>query len=97
MNSPVRGADHRDGIWRGIEQGTLDVPGSDHAPHTLEEKSKTYPSSPSGMTGVQTLAPIMLDHVNAGRLSLARVGRSHQRRSGAALQHRLQGPDRRGL
>jgi dihydroorotase len=68
----VRGADHRDGIWRGIEQGIVDVLGSDHAPHTLEEKSKTYPASPSGMTGVQTLVPIMLDHVNAGRLSLAR-------------------------
>ena len=46
--------------------------GSDHAPHTLEEKQKTYPASPSGMTGVQTLVPLMLDHVNAGRLSLAR-------------------------
>ena len=46
--------------------------GSDHAPHTLEEKAKPYPASPSGMTGVQTLVPLMLDHVNAGRLSLAR-------------------------
>ena len=46
--------------------------GSDHAPHTLEEKAKPYPESPSGMTGVQTLVPIMLDHVNAGRLSLQR-------------------------
>ena len=72
MNPPVRVADHRDGIWRGIEQGIVDVLGSDHAPHTLEEKAKTYPASPSGMTGVQTLVPIMLDHVNAGRLSLAR-------------------------
>src|ERR1700716_107447 len=72
MNPPVRSADHRDGIWRGIEQGIVDVLGSDHAPHTLEEKAKTYPASPSGMTGVQTLVPLMLDHVNAGRLSLAR-------------------------
>ena len=72
MNPPVRGADHRAGIWRGIEQGIIDVLGSDHAPHTLEEKQKTYPASPSGMTGVQTLVPLMLDHVNAGRLSLAR-------------------------
>ena len=46
--------------------------GSDHAPHTLEEKAKPYPASPSGMTGVQTLVPIMLDHVNAGRLTLER-------------------------
>src|SRR3977135_1612556 len=72
MNPPVRSADHRDGIWRGIEQGIIDVLGSDHAPHTLEEKAKAYPASPSGMTGVQTLVPLMLDHVNAGRLSLAR-------------------------
>jgi dihydroorotase len=72
MNPPVRDAIHREGIWRGIEQGVVDVLGSDHAPHTLEEKAKTYPASPSGMTGVQTLVPIMLDHVNAGKLSLAR-------------------------
>jgi dihydroorotase len=72
MNPPVRSADHRAGIWRGIEQGIIDVLGSDHAPHTREEKAKTYPASPSGMTGVQTLVPIMLDHVNAGKLSLAR-------------------------
>ncbi len=72
MNPPVRDASHREGIWRGIEQGIIDVLGSDHAPHTLEEKDKVYPASPSGMTGVQTLVPIMLDHVNAGKLSLAR-------------------------
>jgi dihydroorotase len=73
MNPPVRDRTHRDGIWRGIEQGIVDVLGSDHAPHTADEKNKPYPASPSGMTGVQTLVPIMLDHVNAGRLSLARL------------------------
>ena len=72
MNPPVRNATHRAGIWAGIKQGIIDVLGSDHAPHTLEEKQKTYPASPSGMTGVQTLVPLMLDHVNADRLSLAR-------------------------
>ncbi|MGB3537533.1 MAG: dihydroorotase [Mesorhizobium sp.] len=72
MNPPVRIARHRDGVWHGISQGIVDVLGSDHAPHTLEEKQKTYPASPSGMTGVQTLVPIMLDHVNAGRLTLER-------------------------
>ncbi|TCD14263.1 dihydroorotase [Oricola cellulosilytica] len=72
MNPPVRDGRHRDGIWRGIGQGVIDVLGSDHAPHTLEEKAKAYPASPSGMTGVQTLVPIMLDHVNAGRLTLER-------------------------
>lgn len=73
MNPPVRAPRHRDGVWRGIDQGIVDVLGSDHAPHTLEEKAKPYPASPSGMTGVQTLVPIMLDHVNAGRLSLERL------------------------
>ena len=72
MNPPVRAARHRDGVWQGVAQGIIDVLGSDHAPHTLEEKRKTYPASPSGMTGVQTLVPVMLDHVNAGRLSLER-------------------------
>ncbi|MGV7033504.1 dihydroorotase [Methylobacterium symbioticum] len=72
MNPPVRDAEHRAGIWRGLAQGVADVLGSDHAPHTLEEKAKAYPDSPSGMTGVQTLVPVMLDHVAAGRLSLAR-------------------------
>ncbi|BCH33855.1 dihydroorotase [Mesorhizobium sp. L-8-10] len=72
MNPPVRAARHRDGVWRGVTQGIVDVLGSDHAPHTLEEKAKPYPASPSGMTGVQTLVPIMLDHVNTGKLSLER-------------------------
>ncbi|WP_102957830.1 dihydroorotase [Mangrovicella endophytica] len=72
MNPPVRDARHREGIWQGIGQGIVDVLGSDHAPHTLEEKAKPYPQSPSGMTGVQTLVPIMLDHVAKGRLSLQR-------------------------
>ncbi len=72
MNPPVRGPEHREGIWRGVSQGVVDVVGSDHAPHTLDEKAKPYPDSPSGMTGVQTLVPIMLDHVNAGRLTLQR-------------------------
>ena len=72
MNPPVRAPHHRDGIWRGIGQGVIDVLGSDHAPHTLQEKAKPYPASPSGMTGVQTLVPIMLDHVNAGKLTLER-------------------------
>jgi dihydroorotase len=72
MNPPVRDASHRDGLWHGIAQGIVDVIGSDHAPHTLEEKAKPYPASPSGMTGVQTLVPLLLDHVHAGKLSLAR-------------------------
>jgi len=72
MNPPVRDGANRNGIWTGLTNGVVDVLGSDHAPHTREEKAKSYPASPSGMTGVQTLVPIMLDHVNAGRLTLLR-------------------------
>lgn len=72
MNPPIRERRHRDGLWRGLQQGVFDVIGSDHAPHTLEEKEKPYPASPSGMPGVQTLIPVMLNHVAEGRLSLAR-------------------------
>ncbi len=72
MNPPIRNRHHIDGLWRGIQQGVVDVLGSDHAPHTKEEKAKPYPASPSGMPGVQTLAAVMLTHVADGRLSLER-------------------------
>ena len=72
MNPPVRDESHRARIWQGLSEGVIDVLGSDHAPHTHEEKRHAYPASHSGMTGVQTLVPIMLDHVNAGRLTLER-------------------------
>jgi dihydroorotase len=72
MNPPIREEHHRLALWRAVSEGVADVLGSDHAPHTLEEKSKQYPATPSGMTGVQTLVPVMLDHVNAGRLTLER-------------------------
>ena len=72
MNPPVRDDAHREAIWAALNSGIVDVLGSDHAPHTLEEKAKPYPHSPSGMPGVQTLVPVMLDHVNKGRLSLER-------------------------
>lgn len=72
MNPPVRSARHRAALWEAVATGVVDVLGSDHAPHTIEEKEKPYPQSPSGMPGVQTLVPVMLTHVNAGRLSLER-------------------------
>ncbi|HEY0052510.1 MAG TPA: dihydroorotase [Caulobacteraceae bacterium] len=72
MNPPIREARHQAGLWAGIEQGVADVLGSDHAPHTLEEKARPYPASPSGMPGVQTLPAVMLTHVAAGRLTLER-------------------------
>lgn len=73
MNPPIRDARHREGLWRAIRSGVVDVIGSDHAPHTVEEKAQPYPKSPSGMPGVQTLLPLLLDHMNQGRLSLARL------------------------
>ncbi len=72
MNPPIRDASHRSGLWRGIANGVVDVIGTDHAPHTLEEKARSYPASPSGMPGVQTLVAVMLTHVAEGRLTLER-------------------------
>ncbi|HWA01892.1 MAG TPA: dihydroorotase [Rhizomicrobium sp.] len=72
MNPPIRGAEHREALWQAVREGLVDVIGSDHAPHTREEKDRGYPDTPSGMPGVQTLATILLDHVNAGRLTLER-------------------------
>ncbi|MEG3181970.1 dihydroorotase [Sphingomonas sp. LT1P40] len=73
MNPPIRSAAHRDGLWHWLNQGVPDVLGSDHAPHTIEEKAKPYPDSPSGMPGVQTLLPLLLDHVAKGRMTLQRL------------------------
>ena len=72
MNPPIREQEHVDGLWRALNAGIVDVIGSDHAPHTLEEKARPYPASPSGMPGVQTLVPVMLNHVSKGKLTLQR-------------------------
>ena len=72
QNPPIREKEHQDALWRAIDDGTVDIIGSDHAAHTMEEKQGTYPSTPSGTPGVQTMVPIMLDHVNNGKLTLER-------------------------
>ncbi len=72
MNPPIREASHREALWRAVQEGLIDVIGSDHAPHARDEKNKTYPHTPSGMPGVQTLVTILLDHVAGGRLTLER-------------------------
>jgi dihydroorotase len=72
MNPPLRGEADCAAIWDALAQGLVDTIGSDHAPHLLDAKAKPYPASPSGMPGVQTLVPMMLDAVNAGRLTLER-------------------------
>ena len=92
LNPPVRDESHRAGIWRGLAQGVIDTLGSDHSPHTLAEKAHPYPKSHSGMTGVQTLVPVMLDHVAAGPPVHRTLRRPHQRRPGPGVRARPQGP-----
>jgi len=72
MNPPIRDESHRQALWAAVHEGVIDVIGSDHAPHTRAEKDRVYPDTPSGMPGVQTLATVLLDHVNKGNLTLER-------------------------
>ena len=73
QNPPVREAHHQDALWEAVRNGIVDIIGSDHAPHTIKEKNETYPNTPSGTPAVQTMVPIMLNHVNEGRLTLERL------------------------
>ncbi|RMF72162.1 MAG: dihydroorotase [Alphaproteobacteria bacterium] len=73
MNPPIRTRRHRAALWQGLRDGVVDVIGSDHAPHTREEKARAYPQSPSGMPGVQTLLPLLLHHHAQGRVTLQRL------------------------
>ncbi|HYF07331.1 MAG TPA: amidohydrolase family protein, partial [Acetobacteraceae bacterium] len=73
MNPPIRDARHLEAAWRAVRDGTVDCVGSDHAPHSRAAKERPWPDTAAGLTGVQTLVPLMLDHVNAGRLSAPRL------------------------
>ena len=73
MNPPLRTKEHYDRLWVAVKNNIVDVLGSDHAPHLKENKDKEYPNSPSGMPGVQTIFPVMLDHVNNGKLTLQQL------------------------
>ena len=73
MNPPLRTKEHYDRLWVAIKNNIVDVLGSDHAPHLKENKDKEYPNTPSGMPGVQTIFPVMLDHVNSGKLTLQQL------------------------
>ena len=75
MNPPIRDQSHQQAIKKALQEGVVDVIASDHAPHTKEEKSRPYPESPSGLTGVQTILPIMLHFVNQGLLDLPKLAR----------------------
>jgi dihydroorotase len=73
MNPPIREKAHYDRLWVAVKNSIVDVLGSDHAPHSKEDKKKKYPASPSGMPGVQTILPVMLNHVNNEKLSLEQL------------------------
>jgi dihydroorotase len=73
MNPPIRDQRHLEAAWAAVRNGTVDVVGSDHAPHSRTAKERPWPNTAAGLTGVQTIVPVMLDHVSAGRLSLSRL------------------------
>jgi dihydroorotase len=73
MNPPIRDARHREAAWRAVADGLVDTIGSDHAPHPVAAKERPWPDTAAGLTGVQTMVPIMLEQVHRGRLSLARL------------------------
>ena len=73
MNPPIRNIKHRNGLWEGINNNIVNVIGSDHAPHTLKEKSLKWPNSPSGLPGVQTTLHLMLYHINKKNITLEKV------------------------
>lgn len=73
MNPPLREAFHNGELWRGLKDGVLDIIATDHAPHTLEEKSRPYPDSPSGTPGVETSLPLMLTEMANRRCNLGDI------------------------
>ena len=75
MNPPIRSEEHREGLWKAVSGGLFDVFGSDHAPHTRAEKAAPYPQSPSGMPGVQTMLPVLLNFAGQGLINLKDIVR----------------------
>jgi len=73
VNPPLRTKSDNDEIWKGILDGTVDVIGTDHAPHRLEEKQKEYSQAPSGFPGLETNLPLLINEVNKGNLKLKRL------------------------
>jgi len=73
MNPPLRSAEDRQALLDAIQDGTIDTIGSDHAPHTIDEKSQDYPKSPSGVPGIETTLPLLLNAYNQEVLSLEKI------------------------
>ncbi|HEV2281644.1 MAG TPA: dihydroorotase [bacterium] len=75
INPPVRSRQHAEALWRGLLDGTIEVIGTDHSPHTREEKMfddrmGDIWKAAAGWPGVETNVPLLLTQVNAGRMSL---------------------------
>ena len=73
MNPPLRSPHDNEVLWQALRDGIIDFIATDHAPHTLEEKSQTYPNTPSGMPGVETSLPLMLTAAMDGKCTVAQV------------------------
>lgn len=73
MNPPLRDMEHGKALWEGLTSGVIDCIATDHAPHTHEEKANPFGSAPSGMPGVETSLPLMLDRANRGLCKLEDV------------------------
>lgn len=92
MNPPIREERHNKALWKGVQSGIVTMLGSDHAPHSLQEKQKIYPNSPAGMPGTQTMLTLMLNHVNEQKLSLKKLTELL-----AVNPHRYYGIEKQGL
>ena len=86
MNPPIRSESDRLALWQALRDGVLTLIGTDHAPHTIAEKAQAYPRCPSGMPGVQTLLPVLLDQAAQGHCSLAEIVRWTAQKPAQAFQ-----------
>jgi dihydroorotase len=73
MNPPLRSPENNAILWQALLDGVIDFIATDHAPHTLEEKAKQYPHTPSGMPGVETSLALMLTQTRQGKCTVAQV------------------------
>jgi dihydroorotase len=73
VNPPLREKRDCEALWEAVNDGTIDTIGTDHAPHTLEEKSRPYGAAPSGFASIELYFPLLLNAYHEGKLTLARI------------------------
>ena len=73
INPPIRNMEHQKGLWSGIDDNVISIIGSDHSPHTIEQKKIPYPKSPSGMPGTQTIGLLMVDYYLKGKITINKL------------------------